>query len=54
MLCTTTLFEGGADVVHVFLAGPGIVAAVLGAELSNSARVQLWHYDQGRCVNFGH
>jgi SMODS-associated and fused to various effectors sensor domain len=47
------LMDSGADVVHVFFAGPCIAAAALGAELSNSARVQLWHYDQGRYINFG-
>ena len=46
----------GADELYVFLAGPGCVAAMVGAELSNlSCRVMLYQNDRATStyVNFG-
>lgn len=50
---TSRLLELGADTVHLFYAGPAVVAAMLGAELSNGPRVLLYHHDGGTYHNFG-
>lgn len=47
------LLAAGCDVIHLFIAGPLVVAAMVGAELSNGPRVILWHHEQGRYENFG-
>lgn len=47
------VLSAGADVVHLFYAGPAIGAAVLGAELANGARVLLYQHNQGQYENFG-
>ncbi|MDP2752378.1 MAG: SAVED domain-containing protein [Rhodocyclaceae bacterium] len=47
------LMESGVDVIHLFYGGPGIAALLLGAELSNGARVLMYHYEQGSYLNFG-
>ncbi len=40
------LLARGADAIHLFYAGPGGVAAMLGAELSNASRVLVYQHDQ--------
>lgn len=47
------ILDLGADTVHLFFAGPGVVAAMLGAELSNGPRVVLYQYQDGVYLNFG-
>jgi len=43
----------GADVIHLFYAGPCIGAALVGAELANTAKVLVYQHDQGAYRNFG-
>lgn len=43
----------GVDVLHYFHAGPACTAALVGAELANSARVIIYQHDHGNYVNFG-
>lgn len=51
-----TILSHGTDELNVFLAGPGCVSAMVGAELSNiSCRVLLYQNDKGSgtYINFG-
>ncbi len=47
------LIAAGADTVHYFHAGPGIAAALVGAEFSNGCRVLLYQHEPGGYRNFG-
>lgn len=47
------LLKAGADCIHCFHAGPAVVAALLGAEFANGARVLLYHHEGGKYCNFG-
>ncbi len=47
------LLAAGADTIHLFYAGPTIVAAVAGAELANTARVIVYQHEPGEYRNFG-
>lgn len=47
------LLRAGVDVIHVFFAGPGVAALVVGAHLRNGPRCTLYHYEQGRYLPFG-
>ncbi|MCX7628204.1 MAG: SAVED domain-containing protein [Methylophilaceae bacterium] len=47
------LQDAGVDVIHLFHAGPDVSALIAGAELSNGARVLLYHYEQGEYHTFG-
>jgi len=40
-------------VIHLFHAGPDVSALILGAELANGPRINIYHYDQGSYVAFG-
>lgn len=48
-----TLIATGADVIHFFYAGPTVVAALVGAELANSARVLVYQHGQEGYECFG-
>ncbi len=43
----------GADQIHYFHAGPAVVAALVGAELANTAQVLVYHQQHGTYHNFG-
>jgi hypothetical protein len=43
----------GTDTLHYFHAGPASLAAIVGAEFSNTCRVVLWQYGAGDYINFG-
>ncbi|MDD3652187.1 hypothetical protein [Immundisolibacter sp.] len=47
------LLAAGTDCIHYFHAGPGIVAALVGAEFANGARVLLYQYEAGTYRCFG-
>jgi hypothetical protein len=47
------LSKAGADCIHYFHAGPAVVAALVGAEFANGARVLLYQYGDGCYTNFG-
>lgn len=47
------LLKAGADCIHYFHAGPAVVAALVGAEFANGARVLLYQYGDGCYTNFG-
>jgi hypothetical protein len=45
--------HAGVDVLHLFYAGPVVPMALIGAELANSCRVQLYQHQQGTFSNWG-
>ncbi len=48
--------DTGADTIHLFYAGPVVGMGIIGAELSNSCRVLVYHHEKGkkeRYVNMG-
>lgn len=47
------LISAGVDKIHYFHAGISIASALVGAELSNGAQVVLYHYNDGKYINFG-
>jgi hypothetical protein len=47
------LMRQGVDAIHLFYGGPCAVAAIIGAELRNGCRVQLYNHEQGTYVTFG-
>lgn len=47
------LLKAGADCIHYFHAGPAVVAALVGAEFANGARLLLYHHEAGQYSNFG-
>ena len=47
------LLIAGADCIHCFHAGPAVVAALVGAEFANGARLLLYHHEGGQYRNFG-
>ncbi|MGK2925601.1 MAG: hypothetical protein ACSLE2_08260 [Lysobacterales bacterium] len=47
------LLKTGADCIHYFHAGPAVVAALVGAEFANGARLLLYQYGDGYYTNFG-
>lgn len=47
------LLDASCDIIHLFHGGPDVSALLVGAELSNGPRVILYHYDQGKYVNYG-
>jgi hypothetical protein len=47
------LLETGVDRIHLFFAGPGVVAAVVGAQFANGTTVILHQHDHGKYVNMG-
>ncbi len=52
-LVAAQLLKTGADCIHYFHAGPAVVAALVGAEFANGARVLLYHHEGGKYANFG-
>lgn len=48
-----TLLRAGVDVIHVFFAGPGVAALIVGAHLRNGPRCNIYHYEQGKYQPFG-
>jgi hypothetical protein len=48
-----TLMRQGVDTIHLFYGGPCAAAAIIGAELRNGCRVQLYNHQQGTYVTFG-
>lgn len=47
------LIAAGADTIHFFYAGPAVVAAIVGAELANTARVLVYQHQPSGYRNFG-
>jgi hypothetical protein len=47
-----SLQQLGADSIHLFFAGPGIAATLIGTEFGNSISVYLYHHDK-TYENFG-
>lgn len=47
------LLKCGVDTIHYFHAGPAAVAAMVGAEFANTARVLVYQHEAGEYVNFG-
>lgn len=47
------LLKQGVDTVHCFYAGPAAVAAMVGAEFANGARMLVYQHDGSGYQNFG-
>ena len=47
------LIAGGVDTVHCFHAGPALVSALVGAELTNACLVLLYQHEANGYRNFG-
>lgn len=47
------MYAQGVDRIHYFHAGPGMVSAVVGAELANGCPVWLYQYEGSRYQSFG-
>lgn len=50
---TGEMFAQGVDRIHYFHAGPGMAAAMVGAELGNGCTVMLYHHEGDRYEEYG-
>lgn len=50
---TGEMFAQGIDRIHYFHAGPGMAAAMVGAELGNGCTVLLYHHEGDRYEHYG-